>query len=416
MKYKWLIVGALMLALLVLCVAMVGILWATAGFAQTEGLRLRMFSADTVSAEADEEQRFTVSGPAELAVTNVVGDVTVTGGGGDEIVVKAHKTAWGATQSEANAALAGLQISMTQAGDKVIVTVQQPEEVTVVGTSRSDSVDFTIAVPAETAVTARADFGDVALSGTTGKVDLQTKSGKIGVEAVSGEIILESDFGNVTLEDAQAVEVGVASKSGAITLRRVEAEGTISLSSDFGSVTFTTGRAASLTLEAKSGEVKLADLTVKGAVKVHSDFGQLTLEQVAGEAYDLTTNSGAVTVDGARGPVIIHSDFGNVELRGGEDVALDLRTKSGGITFSGTLGEGPHRVETDFGSIWLALPESAALTLDLKTDFGKVKSDLPVTLSGEFSDEHWQGTTNGGGDSLTVRTKNGNITLVTLNP
>ena len=416
MKYKWLLAGGLGLALLAICAVMVGILWVGLGVVRSDGLRLRLFSADTVSAETDEEQRFTVSGPAELVVENVIGNVTVTAGSEDEIVVKAHKTAWGATEAEAQADLDALQISLTQDGDKVTVKVTRPDEMNIVGSTRLDTVALDISVPAETAVTASTDFGDVTASGVKRGVELQTKFGKVEAKDAAGDVNLETDFGDVTLRTSRATSVRVSSKSGALILQEVEADDEVNLATDFGSITFDSGSAAALTVDTKSGAVKLSSLTVSRTVTAHSDFGELTLEQVNGAAYDLSSKSGAIRVEGAGGPVKAHTDFGEVEITGGEAVTLDLKTNSGAVRYAGTLGDGPHTVQTDFGSIWLTLPEDAALDLDLQTDFGKVKSDLPVTLSGEFGDEQMRGVLNGGGPSLTVHTQNGNISLEILNP
>jgi len=121
MRFKWLMVGALSLALLALCAGIVAVSWFGIARQQAGGVSWRLFSADTVSAEADEEQRFVVSGPAVLSVENLAGDIIVTGGEGSEIVVKAHKTGWGSDQADAQAALAALKVNITQDGSTVTV-------------------------------------------------------------------------------------------------------------------------------------------------------------------------------------------------------------------------------------------------------------------------------------------------------
>jgi hypothetical protein len=58
--------------------------------------------------------------------------------------------------------------------------------------------------------------------------------------------------------------------------------------------------------------------------------------------------------------------------------------------------------------------------VDLSTEFGKIKSDLPITVtltetSGSNSNQDQiVGTINGGGDQLTVTTNNGSITIEAL--
>ncbi|MBM2850148.1 MAG: hypothetical protein HW418_3090, partial [Anaerolineales bacterium] len=102
-----------------MCAGIIAVSWFSVARLRASGVNWRVFSADTVSAESDEEQRFTVNRPAVLSVENSAGEITVTGGEGDEIVVAAHKTAWGATQTEAEAALAALKVTITQNGNAV---------------------------------------------------------------------------------------------------------------------------------------------------------------------------------------------------------------------------------------------------------------------------------------------------------
>ncbi len=398
MRTKWLVAGGLVLALVVLCAGIMAVSWFSIARLSRTGVNWRVFSADIVSAEADEEQRFAMSGPAVLSVENGAGDVTVTGGEGAEIVVAAHKTAWGPTQAQAEAALTALKVTITQDGNTVTVRVEQPEKIVVAGSSRSDTVDFTVSVPTETSASASTSFGDVTLSGTTGDADLKTEFGEVNVQDVKGSVTAESS-------------------SGAIGAKRVGAEDqTLKLETSFGKITLEDAAAADVSLQSNSGEIELTRVEVGGAVSVKADFGAVTLGQVAAETYDLGTKSGKITVHGAHGALKAHTDFGDVEVTEATEADLDLSSNSGSIHFAGSLGEGPHTVKTDFGSIQLTLPEKAALTFDLKTSFGKIKSSFPITTSGDLENDHWRGTINGGGASLTAQTNSGDISLEILNP
>jgi len=422
MKYKWLIAGALLLAMLAMCAGVVGVMWFSISRATVSGINFVGIGLNAVSAEADEEQRVTVNGPATLAVNadseNTAGDITIIGGEGDEIVIEAHKTAWAATQADAEAELAAIKVNVTQNGDAVTVEVQRPQQVACcfINDNRIDTVDFTITVPTETGVTATTSFGDVSLSGTMGDADLKTSFGDMNVRDVQGGAVeARTDFGEVSLEDVTADgNVEAHSSSGKITLENVKAEGEVNLTTDFGGIEFKTGNADSLTAETSSGNVELSGLSVSGIVIARSDFGEVTLSKVEAGSYDLDTSSGEITLEGASGAVKAHTDFGNIEVTEAEAVTLDLNTDSGAITFAGSLGDGPHTLKTDFGSVKLALPEETALDFDLSTDFGKIKSGFPITIQGEQEQNHWQGTINGGGESLTAETSSGDISIEIL--
>jgi DUF4097 and DUF4098 domain-containing protein YvlB len=174
------------------------------------------------------------------------------------------------------------------------------------------------------------------------------------------------------------------------------------------------GQASTVTARTSSGAVTLTDLRLSGPVVASSDFGTVRLVRVQADSYDVHSSSGAVSVDGARGTVAADTDFGDVTVLNAVEATLALRTSSGEVRFAGSLGSGPHTLESDFGSIHLSLPAGTQATLDLQTDFGSIESELPVTVTGGLDADHWRGPLNGGGPPLTVSTSNGSITLEQL--
>ena len=150
---------------------------------------------------------------------------------------------------------------------------------------------------------------------------------------------------------------------------------------------------------------------------MQNDFGEIELEQALAAFYDLHTNSGSITVGDAKGKLKASTDFGGIKIKNAQAVTLDVETKSGSVEFSGSLGAGPHKVISDFGEIDLTLPADSKLNVDLSTDFGKIKSDLPitVTLNGNSNSDGDQivGSINGGGDQFTAQTNSGSVTIHT---
>ncbi len=437
MKRKWLIASILIVAEIALCAGIIFAAWMGVRQVESGGLRVRVLHFDRFSAEGDEEWRFSPEGPANLVVDASRGDIQVTGGEGDEIVVQAHKTAWDSSRAKAEAALSEMAVSVTQEGDTVYVRFEGETEVLVIGSMRGDRVNFTISVPAETRVSASTDMGSLALSGTRGDADLHPEFGDIevtdvegsleartgngeinaeGIQAGTGKITIESEFGEVYIEEGAADDIEAHSSSGSVNLREVEASGEVLLTSEFGSIEYETGSAALLSVDTGNGSVKLTDLSVSGALTAHSEFGDITLVEVSADGYDLSTSSGGITVEGASGAIKVRSGFGDLEISGAEEVDLDMETDNGSIEFAGTLGDGPHTLKSEFGNIRVILPEESALTIDLETGFGRVKSDFPVTLSGGMEEKHWSGTINGGGTSLTAETSSGDITLSIQKP
>jgi DUF4097 and DUF4098 domain-containing protein YvlB len=437
MKNKWLIAGILILILLLLFTAIISLSWQGLEQIGQGGVRYRAFSNDVVSAEADEDLRFPVNGPANLDIRNDIGNITVTVGSDDEIVIKTHKTAWGSNQANAETALENLKVTANQEDNSVTVRVEPIDVVYVFAfRARPDSVVFTITVPADTTVITQSNVGDITLSDTNGDANLQTdfgdvsvantegvltvetNSGKISVQQAraNGQVIdLKSEFGAITLAQVSAGDLLVHSNSGEIELEGVDAAGDITLGSEFGRIHFKSGKAAMLSVEANSGGIVLTDLVFDNPLISKTEFGDITLLNVDAPSYDLESNSGKVSLDGASGNVKAHSEFGDIDVTNGESVTLDLQTNSGAVEYSGSLGTGPHILKTEFGNIHLTIPEDTSLSVELETEFGRVKSDLTIALSGGFSEDRLVGTINGGGELLTASTNSGNITISILN-
>jgi DUF4097 and DUF4098 domain-containing protein YvlB len=127
-------------------------------------------------------------------------------------------------------------------------------------------------------------------------------------------------------------------------------------------------------------------------------------------------NHGGASPSKIHGTIKAHSGYGNIKVTGGEDATLTLSTSSGSVEYSGTLGEGPHTLQSDYGSITITIPADTALDIDLKTDYGNIKSAIPVTFSGDLDPQHWVGSINGGGEGLTASTSSGNISIEIINP
>ncbi len=387
-------------------------------------------SRNLIYATAEETKTLKVDSPLTLKVQDDAGDVTVTSGRVDSVIVKAVKTGSGRTQAEAETDLKNIQYQIQQAGNVITLTYQVDR----LQTNEVDTIDFTITVPSKATIDVKAGFGDVSVSDINGDVhiannfgqvkaqniegglDVETKSGQVEASAINAgdaNIKLSSGFGTVSLERASGKDITLNSNSGVLKIKDVRTSDNVEMSTDFGDISLSIGLANSLDVETKSGKVMLGKVTLQDTLTAKSDFGEISVEQVQAASYDLQTNSGSITVDGASGKVKAHSGFGSVTVKNADSVTLDLSTQSGNVDFAGSLGTGPHTVHSDFGEISLAIPADSALNVDLMTKFGTIKSEIPITviLSGELQKDHQTGTMNKGGDQLTVDTNSGNISI-----
>jgi DUF4097 and DUF4098 domain-containing protein YvlB len=425
------IITLLIVALVLVCVGIGSVVYFANGFNTNNP-----FDRNNIASVLEESKTLKVDAekPITLQVDDAAGNVTVTGGDVETVQVQAIKTAYDSTQARADEEVKTVKYSVEQTGNKIIIRYEIPKSMNI--SNNINTVDFIITVPNETSVdvetsfgeinvsdtkgtvTASNDFGDVTVLNIEGALTVDSSSGEItatSVKASGAEVDLQTDFGSVSLEKVNAKDVTAQSNSGTIKLTDVRATGTIFTKSDFGDIKYENGSAASLEVDTNSGQVALTKLKVSKEIKVTNDFGEIELEQALAGSYDLHTNSGSVTVNGAKGSLKASTDFGNITVTNAESTVLDVRTSSGNIEFTGSLGEGAHIVHSDFGSIDLNLPADAALNVDLKTDFGSIKSELPITVtvneSGGSEKSQIVGAINGGGDLLTAETNSGSINV-----
>lgn len=421
------VITLLIVALVLVCAGIGSVVF----FAFNGGLPTILSDAPLLSSQGEESEILEVEGPVTLKVVDESGKVTVTGADVDEVTVNVVKTGLGTTQAKADEALEKIQYEIEQNGDTITLTFEYPE----VRTQIYERVDFIVTVPVETEVEVMAkagavnvmgvegqvaiqnNFGDIAVEDVEGPLVVRTDSGRIdlnSVQAGSGDIDLYSGFGSIYLSQASGAGISVESRSGKLDLENVRATQDMELFSDFGNIDYETGSAGSLEVRTKSGAIRLTSVTIRGLLTLRDDFGDISLEQVQASSYDAETRSGSITVEGVEGELRAHTGFGNITVTKAEEATLDLNTRSGSIDFEGSLGEGPHTIHSEFGEIEVSIPADSALDVDFRTDFGKVHSDIPLTLSGEIDQAHQVGTINGGGDPLSVSTKSGGITIKSL--
>lgn len=396
------------------------------------------FDRRNISSQLEENKTLKVDAakPVSLTVNSNAGGATITGADVNTVQVKIIKTAYDSTQARADAEVKTIKYMIEQTGNNITLKYELPKSMNF--DNKVNTVDFIVTVPNETTVKTDTNMGKVSVTGTKGSVDIQndfgevtldniegaayvkTNSGEVSatsMQAGKGDINLNSDFGSVSLENASANNVTLNSNSGKITLKQVKATGDITTKTSFGDTDFENGSGNTLSIETKSGGVTLSKLTISNEIKVQDEFGEIELQQSMAASYDLHTNSGDVNIDGAKGKLKAYTDFGVIEIKNAQAVTLDLKTKSGSVEFDGSLGAGPHMVQSDFGEINLTLPADSKLNVDLSTDFGKIKSDLPITITvngtSDSNGDEIAGSINGGGEQITAKTKSGSVNVHT---
>jgi hypothetical protein len=190
-------------------------------------------------------------------------------------------------------------------------------------------------------------------------------------------------------------------------------------------------RDADLQIETRDGGVDLA--SVNGDVTIHSTDGSITASGLTGKI-ELQSVDGSIKTDGLKGDVRLHSTDGaitvthldgqcdatstdgSVRAEGRFD-SLRLVTTDGSVVAKVSAGSkmtSAWTIRTVDGSVEVLLPETFQANINASTRDGHIKLGLPVSVQGEISKSRVQGTLNGGGPELTLKSTDGSIRVGSL--
>jgi len=234
------------------------------------------------------------------------GDIIVTGGGANEIRVRAR------TESGA--------IRFTSTGSRAILEPGAGR--------RCDDGHYEVTVPAGARVSASSWNGSVSLRGVRGDADVHSQSADVTVRDAGGRLDVETLSGDVTVQ-------GVASDAAIRTVN-----GDVML----------TGARGDVELETVSGDLTLRDIVAK-QVRTHTTSGDVSFAgQIQGDGrYEFNTHSGDVhlTLPPDVGAQLSISTFnGSID----SDFPITLRAGEHGIganqakRLNFTLGQGSARI------------------------------------------------------------------------
>jgi len=270
-----------------------------------------------------------------FTIENISGDITVTGGSGDDVSIEAVKrTRGGAGQ------LASVRILVDERPGRVEVRTEH--------TAQNDrvSVDYTVTVPSAAAVDARSVSGTVKVTRVQGAVRAETVSGNIVAASTPKLDAAKTVSGNVDLTDATSdADLTASTVSGTLRAKGLKARA-LELGSVSGDVLLSDVSCERLSVHSVSGSLEYAGaLARRGRYEINTHSGSVRLTLSSDTGFELTANSFSgsirsdlpVTLGGTsnqddrrrRGPG--HSTHA---VYGDGSAALSIRTFSGDIVIN----------------------------------------------------------------------------------
>lgn len=134
-----------------------------------------------------------------MRVENVAGDTRVSGGPGEEVVVRARKRVHAESQERGRRVLDNIEVEIEQHGDEIHVSQRAyllERGWMTLFRERRAVVDYEIEVPEQAMVLVRSASGDVQVREIRGAVEVQTVSGDAEAEQVRGPMRIRTVSGD----------------------------------------------------------------------------------------------------------------------------------------------------------------------------------------------------------------------------
>ena len=156
-------------------------------------------------------------------------------------------------------------------------------------------------------------------------------------------------------------------------------------------------------------EITLAD---KMNLDLESYNGQIKIDNIYGKT-NATTHNGQVTVNNVSGGTILKTYNGQINAKeiSGD---IDFISHNGSINADFSQAAVPDcniNIKTYNGGINLTAPQNYSATVDVSTYNGQIDTDLPITVTGKFSQKSLKGTIGDGQGQMKLETHNGSIKI-----
>ncbi len=211
------------------------------------------------------------------------------------------------------------------------------------------TITVEVTVPEEYNADVRTEDGDVAVQSLRGDVRLRSSDGDISADSLTGDIVIHTSDGDIGVRRMVGGQIEIGTSD---------------------------------------GDVSLGDLQATRIVIDTSD-GDITSDRLAAEGIEARTSDGDIVVSAVAGPI-------------------EARTNDGGIHV-GIEQLGDTILSSGDGDITIRATENLSADLELRGQELSMRSE--VRFDGTLERRVIRGALNGGGPSLTARTRDGSIVL-----
>jgi DUF4097 and DUF4098 domain-containing protein YvlB len=228
-------------------------------------------------------------------LSNVSGDVVVTGGAGEDVRIDAVKSVRSRDEANAKTLLDELRIEVAELPNRVEVRTIYPQR-----RNFNGSVDYTVTVPTGASAAIKTVSGDVRITNVKGELRAESVSGDVVTSGATRLALVKSVSGDLEVTDASAEgAVSVATVSGTLRARGLKAH-SLDLGSVSGDVILTNVTCDRATVKSVSGNIEYSGAlsrTGRYEMNAHSGNVRLAISGTTGFELEATTFSGEVRSD-----------------------------------------------------------------------------------------------------------------------
>jgi DUF4097 and DUF4098 domain-containing protein YvlB len=291
------------------------------------------------------------TGPSgSLDLSNISGDMVVTGGPGDEIRVEAVKKVHARDARDAKQQLDAVTIEAAERAGRVEITTNYPRKQNI-----HVDVFYTVQVPASTNVSLRSISGSIEVTGVKGEARLETVSGNVTASNSVQLAKVKSVSGDVSVMEGGSADVlSLGTVSGNLAATRVKAR-TLEVQTISGDLTLVDTHCDRLQAKSVSGDMRFGGPLAKGGrYEFNTHSGDVRLSVGRSTGFEVTANSfsgelrSEIPLSGRQGAAVPTGDDQHPrgprrsELRGtyGDGSAVVIvQTFSGDLVLGGPGGD-----------------------------------------------------------------------------
>ena len=348
-----------------------------------------------------------LSGVHNLRIKVEIGNVKVQGGSTQGVNYVIRDRSYESSEDRARKQFESYKISTYTRGDTAWIVGEWEN-----GSPHKFGSEVTVNVPREMElVKIETDGGHIVTTGISGRLEAESGGGNIHLDDIGGAITAETGGGPIEVGNVGG-DLTVSTGGGTISIGSVK--GKVAAESGGGNLVLLSA-AQEASLQTGGGSIRVDKCT--GKVKAETGGGGIELGQIGGGA-TMSTGGGSLKLGSASGLVSAETGSGSIELWGVP--AAHVETGVGAITakFIASSEKQDSELETGMGDITIYLMPNINITVRASIEASNghtITSDFPQIRVNAEGDQ-WgpkmvsaEGSLNGGGPVLKLRTTMGNI-------